>query len=166
MLNITQWRKVWSYTQNGGPATNRSLHDANRELSWLQDQVRDYPVCLDIGDDDDPDAFRIVHAEQPFSWSEAEFQALFRTSDFIEVGESRLLWGRYDLEDILFDFIPRLHPERSKRRTFCGHTSIEEITETHNTFWIDTFEASTLSCIDTVTLEAWSVVANGDEMPE
>lgn len=166
VLNIEQWREIWSYTQNGGPATNRSLSAANRDLSWLQDQVSNYPVCLDIGNDDDPNAFRIVHAEQPFGWPESDFKALFSTCDFIEAGESRLLWGRDDIESILFDVILRVNPERSKRRTFCGHTPTLGVMKAHNTFWIDTFEASTLTCIDALTLEEWSVVVHDDELPE
>ena len=166
VLNNKKWLAVWSYTQNGGPATLRSLRNSKRDLAWLQEQVRDYPVCLDIGDEDDPDAFRIVHAEQPFNWAESKFQAFFEKSSDIAAGEGRLLWGRDDIEEVLFGGKARLHPKRSKRRTFCGHTPIEHITQAHNTFWIDTFEAGTLSCIDALTLQEWSVAVHDDELPE
>lgn len=166
VLNNKKWLAVWSYPQNGGPATNRSLIASNRDLAWLQHQVSDYPVCLDIGDENDKHAFRIVHAEQPFNWTESKFRDFLKHSNPIKAGESRLLWGRDDVEHILDGIMPRLHPKRSMRRTFCGHTPIERITQAHNTYWIDTFEAGTLSCIDAVTLDEWSVTVHDDEMPE
>ncbi len=165
VLNVEQWHDVWSYSINGGPATESSLRASNRDLPWLQDQISEYPVCLDVGNKDDPDAFRIVHAEQPFDWSEQEFQAFLESSSYLEAGEGRLLWGRDDIEQVLDGVIPPIHPGHSKMRTFCGHTPIETITQAHNTFWLDTFEADTLSCIDALTLEEWSVQVHDDEFP-
>ncbi|MFK8080676.1 MAG: metallophosphoesterase [Granulosicoccus sp.] len=165
VLNPEDWREVWNYPPNGGPATRRSLIANNRDLGWLYNAISDYPVCLDIGTDDEPDAFRLVHAEQPFDWSEAQLQEFLETSSYLTVGEGRLLWGRDDIEAVEFGDTPALHPQRSTRRSFCGHTPLEAVTSAHNTYWIDTFEAGTLSCIDALTLEDWSVPVRDDEFP-
>ncbi|MFK7996500.1 MAG: metallophosphoesterase [Granulosicoccus sp.] len=166
VLNPDDWFEVWSYPPNGGPATSQSLQAANLDINWLQNKIIEYPVCLDIGDDEDPAAFRIVHAEQPFDWSESQFQNFLHTSTYLDAGEGRLLWGRGDIEAIADGLIPALHPQRSTRRCFCGHTPIDQIAAAYNTYWIDTFEADTLSCIDAVTLEEWSVPVRDNEYPQ
>lgn len=165
VLYPENWREVWRYPPNGGPATCRSLVASGRDIAWLQGQIKDYPVCLDIGDDEDANAFRLVHAEQPFNWSESQFQDFLGTSSYLNAGEGRLLWGREDILLVAADATPSLHPQRSARRSFCGHTPTAQITHAHDTFWIDTFEAGTLSCIDAVTLDAWSVPVRQDEYP-
>ncbi|MFK7859258.1 MAG: metallophosphoesterase [Granulosicoccus sp.] len=165
VLNPEEWRDVWNYPPNGGPATCKSLRANERDLSWLRNSVSNYPVCLDVGNDDNPNAFRLVHAEQPFDWSEEQFQGFLKTSTYLWAGEGRLLWGRDDIEMVESGVIPTLHPQRSPRRSFCGHTPLVTILEAHNTYWIDTFEAGTLSCIDAVTLEAWTVPVRYDEFP-
>lgn len=165
VLNPAKWREVWNYPPNGGPATSRSLAASGRDITWLQHQINGYPVCLDVGGDDDPNAFRLVHAEQPFNWSELEFQHFLETSTHLKAGEGRLLWGRDDIEMVANGVPPKLHLQRSKRRSFCGHTPIMQIMQAHNTHWIDTFEAGTLSCVDAVTLDAWSVPVRDDEYP-
>jgi len=66
VLNPENWFDVWNYPPNGGPATRKSLRNSRRDISWLHNAVSNYPVCLDIGDHDDPGAVRTDHAEQPF----------------------------------------------------------------------------------------------------
>jgi len=165
VMNPAVWLEIWKYRPNGGPATCRSLNEAKRDITWLKKQVSKYPVCLDVGSIDDPHAFRLVHAEQPFDWSERKFKAFLDTSSYINAGEGRLLWGRKDIEAVMEGEIPSPHPQRSTRRSFCGHTPIGKITEAYNSYWIDTFEAETLSCVDAVTLEQWSVPVRKDEYP-
>lgn len=165
VLDPENWYEVWNYPQNGGPATKRSLRAANRDVHWLRGHVRNFPICLDVGNDDDPLAFRLIHAEQPFDWSESQLRTFLETSTDLEAGEGRLLWGREDIEAAATGITPYRHPQRSSRRCFCGHTPIEKILTAHNTHWIDTFEAGTLSCIDAATLDFWSVPVNDDEFP-
>lgn len=166
VLDPWNWRAVWDDLHNGGPATCQSLLEADRDIAWLAEEIREYPVCLDVGDDDDSKAFRLVHAEQPFDWSEKQFKTFLETSTFLEAGEGRLLWGRADVTAVAASAAPRRHAQRSTRRCFCGHTPVRRITEAHDTHWIDTFATGTLTCIDAVTLESWSVPVREDEMPE
>lgn len=165
VLDHSKWSEVWNYPQNGGPATSRSLDRANKSIEWLQDQICHYPVCLDVGEDSDDQAFRLVHAEYPFDWSETQFRSTLEESGARELGDGRLLWGRSDIEAIVWGRNPTVHTQRSSRRGFCGHTPLEQVTSAHNTYWIDTFEAATLTCIDAVTLEQWSVPVQSDEFP-
>lgn len=165
VLDLEHWHEIWNYTQNGGPATQRSLYAANRDIAWLQEQISSYPICLDVGDDNDPYAFRLIHAELPFDWSELQLHNFLETSTDLEIGESRLLWGRDDIEAVAAGEAYYLHPERSARRCFCGHTPIDRILSAHETYWIDTFDAETLTCVDAATLEHWSVPVRDEEYP-
>ena len=156
VLAPREWREVWLEPWNGGPATLASLERHGRELAWLEDFCRTLPVVLDVGEEGEPGAFRLVHAESPFDWSETELQTFIADSTFVEAGESRLLWGRDDVGRAARAAdgrrAPELDPERSSRAVFCGHTPLDRVVEAHGTRWIDTWAGGFLTCVEAGTM--------------
>ena len=159
VLNSRRWREVWLDPWNGGPKTLFSLERHARELAWLEAFCRTLPVVLDVGEAEEPGAFRLVHAENPFGWSEAKLQGFLATSTSLEAGESRLLWGRDDVERASWHpagadgrRTVEVDPGRSTRAVFCGHTPLEEVLTASGTSWIDTWTAGVMTCVEPATL--------------
>jgi len=155
-----EWEDVWMDPGNGGPATLRSLKQHGYDLQWLRERILSLPVCLDVGDESNPQAFRLLHAESPYCLSEEMLMSnlFYLTRD--EVCDSELLWGRSDITRVLearknpdaTDVVP-IANGRSLRRVFCGHTPVEDVVSAHNVFWIDTFAGNRMTCINPVSLD-------------
>ena len=156
VVNPRRWRDVWLDPQHGGPTTLLALERHGRELGWLEAFCRELPIVLDVGDDDRPGAFRLVHAESPFDWSEADLRGFLDDVSSLEAGESRLLWGRDDVgRSLLFPGAAVVDPGRSPRRVLCGHTPLDAVLTVAGTSWIDTAAGGFLSCVDAVTGREW-----------
>jgi len=170
VINQREWHEVWMHPNNGGPATLASLERHGRELDWLQAFCRALPIVLDVGEDDEPGAFRLVHAESPFRWSEADLQEFLAEATPVEAGESRLLWGRGDVERAAFHpplpdgsrAVP-VDPDRSTRPVFCGHTPLEAVLTAAGTSWIDTWAGGFMTCVEPATMREYRMpLANVD----
>lgn len=159
ILNPARWREVWERPRNGGRATRAALARHGRDLDWLAAFCRTLPVCLDVGEEGAPGAFRLIHAESPFDWPEERLVRTLARTGPGEPGESRLLWGRSDVERVLeapADADGRrrveVHPGRSTRRVFCGHTSLPDVVGAAGTHWIDTFAGGFMTCVEALTM--------------
>ena len=154
------WEDIWMYPGNGGPATLRSLEEYGVDLQWLRKRCASLPVCLDVGDESHPHAFRLLHAESPFYLSENRLMKYLSHLAWDELSDSDLLWGRADISLVIksimnaspIDAIP-VAKGRSSRRVFCGHTPIEEMVSAHDVYWIDTFAGNRMTCMNAVTLD-------------
>ena len=168
-----EWRDVWLYPGNGGRETLASLERHGRRIDWLESFCRTLPVVLDVGEEGEPGAFRLVHAESPFRWSEADLQGFLAEAGFVEAGESRLLWGRGDVERALSR--PKgadgsravdVDPGRSPRAVFCGHTPLEEVVVAAGTRWIDTWGGDFMTCVEPLTMREHRMpLAEVDTLP-
>lgn len=164
VINHQEWWQTWMYPPNGGPATLASLREHGLDVDWLRKIFARFPICLDVGDDDNPNAFRLIHAEQPPEWTDEIFR-MFLASESDDAPEGQLLWGRgcvtrakRNIEAMRpaghgFTF-PDDWPDRN---IFCGHTPTENIIKVHNMYWIDTFWGATMSMMNAVTLEKFTV---------
>ena len=158
------WEDVWLYPDNGGPATLRSLKQHGYNLQWLRERCASVPMCLDVGDESHPHAFRLLHAESPFHLSEEMLMSYLSQLTRDEISDSNLIWGRSDITRVFrtvmtgnpADTIP-VADGRSTRRVFCGHTPIEDVVSAHNVYWIDTFAGSVMTCMNPVTLDIHQV---------
>lgn len=165
LVNPDEWYAVWMYPPNGGPATLQSLEDHGMSATWLKQYCDGTPIILDVGANDNEHAFRLVHAENPFDWTEQMLRDFVGSMSGVELGESRLLWGREDIGKLLNNtkhmrpagFNIEAQAMRSQRNTFCGHTPTTDVIRCHNTSWIDTYRGKKLTCVNAITNEAHSV---------
>lgn len=162
--NPAWWRKTWLYYPNGGPATLDSLDEHNLDLAWLEKFCATLPICVDVGESDQEEKFRLIHAELPPSWSEDYFREYLLTKPE-DAAEKELLWSRQTIHTGLrnvqnmkpIQYGIDFHPERSGRKIFCGHTPVEKIYHIGDMWWIDTYRARTMSMINALTLEQFTV---------
>ena len=160
----SHWEDVWLFPPNGGPATLHSLEQHGYDLQWLTRHCASLPVCLDVGDESHPNAFRLLHAESPFHLSEQMLINYLSQLPRDEISESDLIWGRSDITQIFnttmacksLDTIA-IADDRSARKVFCGHTPIENVVSAHNVYWIDTFASNLMTCINPVNLDIHQV---------
>jgi len=172
VINPDEWYNTWMYFPNGGPATQASLREHGLDIPWLQNIFKKFPICLDVGDDDNPNAFRIIHAEQPPEWPNDTF-LWFLKGNHDDAPEGQLLWGRNTIsraKDNIRAMRPAGHgiefpDDWPKRNIFCGHTPGERIIRVHNMYWIDTFWGATMSMMNAVTLEKFTVKLCDDNLP-
>ena len=101
LVAFRKWQSCWMIPQNGGPATLQSLLVRDRSIEWLKDFCRSLPIVIDVGEDDDPEAFRIVHAEHPSYMGNIELMATLEQTPTTDIGESDMLWGREDIRHAL-----------------------------------------------------------------
>lgn len=163
-MALTQdWLATWY--DNGGVACIGSLKKNNRSYEWLCDILRPLPWVIDVGEDNEEHAFRIVHAEHPPLWSDAYFKRILDEAlSGDDPGLARLIWSRTTIqralsnqhyereitEDISFD-------QNRCRKVFVGHTPIKEPLKVGDTWFIDTWASGTMSLIDAVSEETWTV---------
>jgi serine/threonine protein phosphatase 1 len=170
VLNPQEWYEVWTYPWNGGSATLASLEEHGLKLDWLSRFCASLPICLDVGDDSQASAFRLIHAESPLEWSESDLLGYLASVAGTDVAEDRLLWGRTDISHVLdalslsgsLDGL-NVAEHRSLRTVFCGHTPVTDVISAFNVNWIDTAGGGTLSCMNPVSMEKHRVpIDRGD----
>ena len=162
--HMVMWEDIWLYPSNGGPATLRSLEQHGYDLLWLTDYCANVPLCLDVGNESHPNAFRLLHAESPFHLSEQMLMNYLSRLTRDTISGSDLIWGRSDITLVYkagmagesVDTIP-VADDRSARTVFCGHTPIDNVISAHNVYWIDTFAGNVLTCVNPLTLDIHQV---------
>lgn len=164
IVNQRDWRDIWMYPPNGGPATLASLKEYGYELKWLENFCKKLPICIDVGEEDEENAFRIIHAECPSYWPEDYFREyLIQYPD--DAPEGDLLWGRKTVQEavrnvknmkLAGDGIKFAEPWTT-RNVFCGHTPTQGVIRVGNMRWIDTFWGGTMTMMNAVTLDKFSV---------
>ena len=165
LVAFDTWESCWMYAPNGGPATLGSLAIRGRSLEWLKDFCRSLPIVIDVGEDDDPNAFRIVHAEHSSVLSNDALMAILKDISTEELGESDLLWGRADIRQALENveqLKPTTHnvtinPDWGNRKTYSGHTPVKNgVVKMGLQHWIDTSWGDTMTCVEVLTNVAHS----------
>lgn len=153
------WWDTW--VANGGAQCLDDLEQQGLDHSWLKDQLRDLPWVIEVGQDGEEGAFRLVHAEMPSNWSDEFFRKIYNEAlNANDPFVARTLWGRNlilaAVENVTY-MLPAssgidFHPERH-RKNFCGHTPIERAIKCGDVWFIDTWRGKTLTMIDAVTEE-------------
>jgi serine/threonine protein phosphatase 1 len=165
LVAFGKWESCWMYAPNGGPATLASLADRDRSIEWLKDFCRSLPIVIDVGDNDDPNAFRIVHAEHPAIMSNEDIMRILEHTSTEDLGESDLLWSRNDITTALQNvsrMLPTTHnvqinPNWGSRKTYSGHTPVKNsVVKMGHQHWIDTSWGDTMTCVEVLTDKAYS----------
>jgi hypothetical protein len=150
-ISTTMW------FQNGGEATRASLVNHGETVKWLEDKINDMPWFIDVGDDGEADAFRLVHAEIPPSWSEEKFQQVITAArDCFDGNFNNMLWGRSVSDLYRVGFTVGFHPNRSGRNVFVGHTSMKEVITIGDQTYLDSTMYGTVTMINAITKEVFS----------
>lgn len=164
VLNAADWKAVWMDPWTGGPTTLASLEKHGHNVKWLARICAGLPVCLDVGDDTQSGAFRLIHAESPLEWSEEKLLNYLTHTTRLEAAEGRLLWGRSDIERVIDSIaasadsdVVSVAQHRSARAVFCGHTPVSDVVNAFNVNWIDTAQGGTMTCMDPVSLRKFQV---------
>ena len=165
MVIDSEWYACW--LQNGGMDTLRSLEEWNSNVRWLENFILDLPLVMDVGEEDDEDAFRLVHAELPFDWSEdrLKLQLEYAAEQGNDDGVENLIWSRTAIglaEKNIASMKPAscdipIWEGRSERNIFCGHTPTKNVIKVHNMTFIDTWGSKTLTMVDALTKEVHTV---------
>jgi len=165
VINPMQWRDVW--VANGGIQCMDSLR-SNKESSeqWMIDIFQQLPYVIDVGEQGEEGAFRVVHAEIPPEWSEQDLQDMLeRVEDFNDPDAANVIWARttiYQALSNLSEFIPLtarmwFNSDRSGRQIFCGHTPTQKALTVGDMMFIDTWESNTLTMVNALTKEKFVV---------
>jgi len=164
MATSEDWYVVWM--NNGGIQTLDSMKANAVDLKWLHAMIERLPYIIDVGEDGEEHAFRIVHAEIPPGWDEQTFQFVLDSSENDDDSRfAHCLWARTTIEqarqnvanmkpshyDITF------HPERSGRNIFVGHTPIRSVMKVGDMTYLDTWASRTLSMVEAISGQVWSV---------
>lgn len=164
IVNPKEWRDIWLYPPNGGPATLLSLEAYGYDEKWLRDFCIKLPIVLDVGEEGEEGAFRLIHAEYPPGISNDELR-LFLQEHPADAPEGELLWGRKTVmiaEKNVIHMRPagqgiEFHPEWGDRQVFCGHTPTERVVRVGNMRWIDTWKSKTMTMMNALTFEKFVV---------
>jgi len=155
------WYSTWIEYWVGGHNTLMQLEAAGRTHEWLKDYIRDLPWVIEVGDDDEEHAFRIVHAEVPPQWSTKEFNRRMNEGmNYNDPEFAPILWSRKligaglanvkNMKPAATDI--NFHPDRH-RLNFCGHSPIQKAMKVGDNWFIDTWASETMTIIDAVTQE-------------
>lgn len=163
MLLDDEWWDTW--LANGGTECLADLERHGYDYRWLRNQVRDLPWVIEVGDDNEEHAFRIVHAEMPADWSDEHFRKILGEAiNHDDPRVARLVWSRSLVKagvQNIANMRPagygiKFHPERN-RLNFCGHTPIQRAIKVGDIWFIDTWRGKTLTMIDAITEERFVV---------
>lgn len=158
VLNPRDWEAVWTGAYAGGRATLRSLEAHGHSRDWLVRYCATLPICLDVGDDTQASAFRLLHAECPLDWTESRLVRYLASGSRHDIAEGRLLWGRKDVTQVLNALAKtgstdgvEIADSRSIRTVFCGHTPVINVINASSVYWIDTYKGGVMSCMNPVS---------------
>jgi len=153
------WWDTW--VANGGTQCLDDLERYGLDYNWLRDRIRDLPWVIEVGEDGEEHAFRIVHAEMPAGWPDAYFRkVLGEAINHNDPGFARLVWARNLVTEAaknVANMRPaghgiEFHPERY-RLNFCGHTPVQRALKVGDVWFIDTWRSKTMTMIDAITEE-------------
>lgn len=159
MMMSSEWYDTW--IDNGGLQCMDDLYKNNLDHDWMKDIIRPLPWVIDVGEQDDENAFRIVHAEMPNSWSEETFQRSLNMA--ISPDDplfTPLVWSRR-LVRAAEQNIKHLKPghhlinfhQNRHRKVFTGHTPIQKAFKCKDHWFIDTWSSKSMTIIDAITEE-------------
>lgn len=164
-----RWQNVW--LRNGGFKCLESLEANGKDQRWLQDVVGEFPWIIEVGDDGEEGAFRIVHADVDWRLSDQEIHACVAMAideDGFFNGEAHevqhFIWSRSTITKAMTNlsemkpltYNMEFNPDR-KRHNFVGHTPIRKVTTTGDITHIDTWGSGTMSMVNALTREVFTV---------
>lgn len=185
MAHPRDWSEAWYH--NGGIATMEDIErgsgidfkagiSANEIAALMLPKVNAFiqrfkhmPWVIDVGEKDDPQAFRILHAEMPAGWDEPFFQSVLNQA--ISVSDplfSHIVWSRKliaagvkNVENMKPAGLGIPFHEDRYRTVFAGHTPVKEAMKVGDHWFIDTFRSQTMTMIDAQTYEKFVVAYDG-----
>lgn len=156
-----EWRAVW--LNNGGDKCLQSLAANGVNESWLVTYISFLPWVIEVGDDGDEFAFRVLHADLPPEWSDDDLRLVITAAEDSEnAALQHIIWGRRTITTALragTELKPHnleFHPDR-KRKNFLGHTPTRKPVKVGDMLFVDTFGSHTLTMAEAITGQTWSV---------
>lgn len=164
MAITEEWYGTW--VANGGDTCLDSLEQHGLKYDWLKKFIQTLPLMLDVGSSNDPNAFRIVHADLPPDWTEQMIDVAFEQPDKCPKAIDTMLWSRsthklYTTHRKHKD--PQLPPCRT-RTTILGHTAGHNLPVVGNMHFID--HCSELTIMDALTKEKVSLKHFDEDYPK
>jgi len=169
MSMTPMWMASWMH--NGGLETIDSLKAHDKDEHWLRDQIADLPWIIEVGDLDDDNCFRIVHADYLPCWSDQYGEKAldvawdgdyfngenFDVQAFIWSRET-ISWGQDNVRHMKpIHYGMEFHPDR-KRQNFVGHSGVKKVTRIGDITFLDTmWSGNKLSMIEVLSREVFSV---------
>lgn len=149
MAEDVQWHPTW--LANGGRQCLDSLSKHSKKIKWLQSQIRSLPLMIDVGDSGDPYAFRVIHADLPPRWTEADIDYAFDKQSPREI--ETMLWSRQTIKNYnaFKDIGKVVFPPCRTRTTILGHTPKDNPITIGNMHFIDNWNELTI--MDALTKE-------------
>jgi len=164
----SEWYDVWIY--NGGIKCMDSLRSNGKDHEWLMEQVKDLPWVIEVGDEDEEKAFRIVHADYDPLYDDTTADRTLTNAigaDGNFNGEDNniqsLIWSRSTITDAMTNLSNMkpltyeidFNPDR-KRHNYVGHTPIRKITTVKDITFLDTWGSGTLSMVEAISGEKYT----------
>ena len=163
MMLDPAWSETW--LDNGGMQCLTSIMDRGIDQDAFRDILRKFPWVIDVGEDDEEHAFRIVHAEMPPGWPEEYWQRMLDGAlNHDDPSFARIIWSRRLIQAAAANannLLPvahgiQFHGNRY-RNVFTGHTPCQKVFKCGDHWFLDTWFGGTLSMIDAVTKEVFTV---------
>lgn len=89
------WWETWLAPHIGGLQCMDALGRHGYDHQWLKDQIRDLPWAIEVGEDGEEGAFRIIHAEMPAGWPDAFLRkTLNEAINHNDPTFAHTIWGR------------------------------------------------------------------------
>jgi len=164
------WMNVWY--GNGAPQTIASLHAHGKDENWLRDIVSTWPLIIEVGDIDEEDCFRIVHADYDRCFSDDDAERMLNQAtdeDGYFDGEhfevASLLWSRETISKGL-DNLKTMKPihyqmdfnPNRKRHNYVGHSAVRKPLTIRDITFIDTmWFGKKLTMVEVLSGESFSV---------
>lgn len=155
----SDWYDTW--VKNGGIECMDSVYAIGQDHEWLKDQIRNLPWVIEVGEDGEEGAFRIIHAEHPAGWPDAFLRkTLNEALNHSDPTFAHTVWSRKLVQAAAANVANmrpagygiEFHPERY-RVNFCGHTPVNRALRCGDTWFLDTWFGKTQTMIDAVTFE-------------
>jgi serine/threonine protein phosphatase 1 len=169
MSMTPMWMATWMY--NGGAETIDSLKAHDKDEHWLRDQIADLPWIIEVGDIDDENCFRIVHADYEIHLADhhaEEALDLAWDGDFFD-GENfnvqaflwsreTITWGQHNVKCMKpIHYEMEFNPDR-KRQNFVGHSGVKKVLRIGDITFLDTmWTGQKLSMMEVLSREIFSV---------
>lgn len=163
MMLDSEYFSTW--ISNGGTACLNSLSDHDRDIAWLCDLVRPLPWVIDVGENEEEDAFRIIHAEFPPGWPEDYFQNMLSYAlNADDPAFARCIWSRKLITAASANLAQGFPADRGIqfngrrfRTVFTGHTPCTHAFQCGDHWFLDTWRGHHLTLMDAITKETFRV---------
>ncbi len=163
MMMDGEWFATW--LSNGGRACLESLSENDRDMAWLHDILVNWPWVIDVGEDDEEHAFRIIHAEMPPGWPESYFQDMLNyATNPNDPSFQRCVWSRKLIRHAASNIANGRPVDEGvefnldrHRTVFVGHTPCKEAFSCGDHWFLDTWGGKVQTLIDATTKETWTV---------